>query len=221
MTRKRQQTLCKKFRKNDNGLIGSGRSHLSLKQVKAIVFRRRDEGKINTGSFRFLSPRLWKSPNPNRSSSMFNSSNNNHSVSISVPDDDSDELSRVRARVRKKRRKPPSRHGNGGELARWVVRKLMRNWMLLIFLPAACLLLFEVSRLGGKSNSVVKPQIGDSRVVPDPKPRSADNLTLYTKSEGNLNRLDPTTHVVHGVRERKSTFWFWVCILCWFFEILS
>ena len=136
---------------------------------------------------------------------MFNNSNN-HSVSISVSDDDTDELTRMRARVRKKRRKSGPRGSNGGELARWVVRKLVRYWMFLIFLPLAGLLLFEASRIGRKSNSVARPELGKSPILSESGLGSAKKPSLEKKSEGNLNRLDPMTRVVGGVRERKSSF---------------
>lgn len=125
----------------------------------------------------------------------------NNSISISVSDDDSDELGRVRARVRKKRKKPGFRN-NGNGLSRWLLRKLVKYWMVLIFLPAAGLLLFEASSF------VMRPEVGktpshsDSQLSPIKKP------SQEKKSDGNLNRLDPTTRVVGGVRERKWAFFF-------------
>ncbi|XP_059455455.1 probable hexosyltransferase MUCI70 isoform X1 [Corylus avellana] len=109
----------------------------------------------------------------------------NNSISISVSDSDSDELGRMRVRVRRKRKKPGHRVKN--ELVRRVIRAILKYWTLLIFLPAAGLLVFEASRIGRKPSLVVNSELGAAK-----KP----------KSEGNLNRLDPTTRVVGGVRER-------------------
>ncbi|XP_040996664.1 probable hexosyltransferase MUCI70 [Juglans microcarpa x Juglans regia] len=113
----------------------------------------------------------------------------NNSISISVSDEDSDDLGRMRVRVRRKRKKPSHRFKN--ELARRVLRLLLKYWTLLIFLPAAGLLVFEASRIGRKPSLVVNSELGTVK-----KPSSEK------KSEGNLNRLDPTTRVVGGVRER-------------------
>ncbi|GMY28490.1 probable hexosyltransferase MUCI70 [Fagus crenata] len=115
----------------------------------------------------------------------------NNSVSISVDDEDDglDELGRMRVRVRRKRKKPF--HRVKSELPRRVIRALVKYWMILIFLPAAGLLLFEASRIGRKTNPVI-----NSEIVTVKKP------SLEKKPDGNLNRLDPTTRVVHGVRER-------------------
>lgn len=157
----------------------------------------------------FVSPSLF--------STMFNN-NNHNSVSISVSDDDSDELGRMRVRVRsRKRKKPGYRFKN--ELARRVVRKLVRYWTLLIFLAAAGLLLLEASRIGSKSSSgfIQKPDVVHSNHG------STNSPSLDRKSEGNLNRLDPTTRVVGGVRERKLIY---VCararvfLLSFFFLVL-
>ncbi|GLT70491.1 hypothetical protein SLA2020_425670 [Shorea laevis] len=109
----------------------------------------------------------------------------NNSISISVSDDEDEELGRMRVRVRRKRKKPG--HRIKDELVRRVIRALLRYWTLLIFLPAAGLLVFEASRIGRKPSLVVNSELGAAK-----KP----------KLEGNLNRLDPTTRVVGGVRER-------------------
>lgn len=147
--------------------------------------------------------------------------NNNHhnSVSIAVSDDDSDELGRMRVRVRsRKRKKPGYRFKN--ELARRVVRKLVRYWTLLIFLAAAGLLLLEASRIGSKSSSgfIQKPDVVHSN-------HGSTNIpSLDRKSEGNLNRLDPTTRVFGGVRERKLIMFVpvpvYFCVLSFFSALL-
>ncbi|GLU04377.1 hypothetical protein SLE2022_215270 [Rubroshorea leprosula] len=122
------------------------------------------------------------------SSSIFN---NNSGVSISVSDDDSDELGRIRLRVPRKRKK----HGRvRTELNQRVIRWLLKYWTLLIFLPAAGLLLFEASRIGGKPSLVVNTELsslkrtnllGNSELQKVKKTSDKRNL------EANLNRLDP------------------------------
>lgn len=119
---------------------------------------------------------------------MFHNTTTNNSVSISVSDDESDELGRMRIRARRKRKKLGHR--------RFLRRLLLRYWMLLIIVPALCLLLFEANRIGqslSKLNIQTHTNRGD-RSTP----------TLHKDPPHNLNRLDPTTHVVGGVRERKS-----------------
>ncbi|XP_015884715.3 probable hexosyltransferase MUCI70 [Ziziphus jujuba] len=138
------------------------------------------------------------------SSSMFsnnnNNNNNNNSMSISVSDDESDELGRMRVRVRRKRKKPGYRLKN--EFTRRVYRKLVRYWTLLIFIPAACLLIFEASRIGRKSSPVVTTDYIQNPNFVDSDSTSISKSGSEKKSEGNLNRLDPTTRVVGGVRQR-------------------
>ncbi|XP_062090523.1 probable hexosyltransferase MUCI70 [Humulus lupulus] len=120
---------------------------------------------------------------------------NNNSIAISVSDDESDELGRARARLRKKRKKLGLRNNSNG-LSRWLIRKLLKNWMFLIFLPAAGLLLFEASSF------VLSPHAGKSPNGSGSELSSIKKPSQEKKSEGNLNRLDPTTRVVGGVRER-------------------
>ncbi|KAL5558113.1 hypothetical protein UlMin_034324 [Ulmus minor] len=124
---------------------------------------------------------------------------NNNSISISISDDESDEHGRLRSRVRKKRKKPG--HHAKSELSRWLLRKFVKYWMFLIFLPAAALLLFEASRIGRKPNLGEHTQLTKNPIV------GSEQITIQKpnvekKPEGNLNRLDPTTRVVGGVRER-------------------
>ncbi|KAJ1393211.1 hypothetical protein SESBI_35175 [Sesbania bispinosa] len=114
--------------------------------------------------------------------------NNNHSVSISVSDDESDELGRMRVRARRKRKKLGHR--------RLLRKLLLKYWILLVIIPAAALLLFEASRIGRKPSLKVNSEIGTRSQV------RGSNPTLGKEPHGNLNRLDPTTHVVGGVRER-------------------
>lgn len=92
----------------------------------------------------------------------------------------------MRIRARRKRKKLGHR--------RFLRRLLLRYWMLLIIVPALCLLLFEANRIGrslSKLNIQTHTNRGD-RSTP----------TLHKDPPHNLNRLDPTTHVVGGVRER-------------------
>ncbi|XP_052193705.1 probable hexosyltransferase MUCI70 isoform X2 [Diospyros lotus] len=78
----------------------------------------------------------------------------NNSISISVSDEDSDELAgRMRPRVRRKRKKLGFRGKN--DFAKRFLRKLLRWWPVLLFLPAAGLLLFEASRIGRKPSPAV------------------------------------------------------------------
>lgn len=132
------------------------------------------------------------------SSSIFN----NNNISISVSDDESDELGRMRVRVRRKRKK----HGHNRvrtEFTQRLIRLFVKYWMLLIFLPAAVLLIFEATRIGRKPGLAINSEVNEVR-----KPGLTGNLELSkekdpSQEKSNLNRLDPTTHVVRGVRERK------------------
>ncbi|KAM7517132.1 hypothetical protein LguiA_006715 [Lonicera macranthoides] len=118
--------------------------------------------------------------------------NNNNSLSISVSDEDEEEPSgKMRVRVRRKRKKSGFRGKN--ELPRRIVKQLLRWWPVLLFLPAAALLLFEATRIGRKTTPVVNNDL----VI-----HKKDNFAADNRSEGNLNRLDPTTRVVGGVRTR-------------------
>ena len=110
-------------------------------------------------------------------------------ISISISDDDPDEPAKVRARVRPKRKKPAFIRGSAGIWPR-IARKLEKWWVLLILLPSVALLFFEISRINQKSEDA------GMRTKEEESPR------------GNLNRLDPTTRVVNGVRERKLLFQF-------------
>lgn len=110
--------------------------------------------------------------------------NNNNSVSISVSDDESDELGRMRVRARRKRKKLGHK--------RLLRKLLLKYWMLLIIIPAAGLLVFEVTSIGRKPNLKLNSETRTHESRP----------ALVKESHGNLNRLDPTTHVVAGVRER-------------------
>ncbi|KFK31832.1 hypothetical protein AALP_AA6G164200 [Arabis alpina] len=117
---------------------------------------------------------------------MFSSSNN--SVSISVSDDESNDLNRIRARTRRKRKK--SSHKTSFELPRYLLRAFVRYWVVLVFLLAVGLLVFESTRIGSKSEISTK------------NPDSSGKESPSKKNEGNLNRLDPTTKVIGGVRQR-------------------
>lgn len=73
-----------------------------------------------------------------------------------------------------------------------MLRKVLRWWALILFVPAIGLLLLEVSRVLGND--------------PGPDPGSAAKSVSgfgRKSSVGNLDRLDPRTRVVHRVRERK------------------
>ncbi|KAK3038168.1 hypothetical protein RJ639_029622 [Escallonia herrerae] len=110
----------------------------------------------------------------------------NNSVSIPISEDDDAVAGRTRPRVRRKRKKPGFR---GNEVFTWPFFRLLKRWWpVFLFLPAAGLLILEASRIDRKPVPVVKTE---------PVP-----LNTEEKSVGNLNRLDPTTRVVGGVRER-------------------
>lgn len=122
---------------------------------------------------------------------MFSSSNN--SVSISVSDDDSNDLNRIRARTRRKRKKPG--HKTSFELPRYLLRVFLRYWVVLVFLLAVGLLVFESTRIGMKSANSKLSELKNPDLIGKESPSK--------KNEGNLNRLDPTTKVIGGVRQRK------------------
>ncbi|TQE12999.1 hypothetical protein C1H46_001374 [Malus baccata] len=124
----------------------------------------------------------------------------NNSISISVSDDEADELGRMRVRVRRKRKKLGHRLKN--EFLHRVARKLVRYWALLIFLPALGLLLYEVSRIGRKPSLVAKSELSAPEKPSLVGAETVKNSSLEKKSDGNLNRLDHTTRVVGGVRQR-------------------
>ncbi|XP_009766131.1 probable hexosyltransferase MUCI70 [Nicotiana sylvestris] len=117
---------------------------------------------------------------------------NNNSISITVSDDEPDEFAnKLRARARRKRKKIG--HRSKTSCTHIIFKKLLRWWPVLLFLLAAALLIFEASRIGGKPSSLVKK--------PDPVTGQKLNKPVEKKPPANLNRLDPVTHVVHGVRE--------------------
>lgn len=122
---------------------------------------------------------------------MFSSTNN--SVSISVSDDESNDLNRIRTRTRRKRKKPG--HRTSFELPRYILRLFLRYWIVLVFLLAVGLLVFESTRIGTKPANSEPSELKN----PDLSGKESPNK----KNEGNLNRLDPTTKVIGGVRQRK------------------
>ncbi|XP_047322971.1 probable hexosyltransferase MUCI70 [Impatiens glandulifera] len=135
---------------------------------------------------------------------MSSSVNNNNSISISISEDDYENVTnRNRVRVRRKNKKSVSRAKNG--LTHRVVRNLLRCWPLLLFFPAAGLLLFQAPRTGSEPSLAVV----DSEIV-IPKKReqifeikSEKREQIFeNKSESSLNRLEPITRIVHGVSER-------------------
>ncbi|WCJ35312.1 hypothetical protein M5689_016576 [Euphorbia peplus] len=132
------------------------------------------------------------------SSSIFN----NNSISISVSDEDPEEAGRMRVRVHRKRKKKQARRLNN-EFAHRLLRFLFRYWMLLIFLPAAGLLLFEASRIATKPTSGVKLAKNDTVRLAKNETKtktktpvldfkvSGGGGELKKKVESNLDRLDP------------------------------
>jgi len=125
---------------------------------------------------------------------MFHNHNHNNSVSISLSDEESDELGRMRIRARRKRKKLGNR--------RLLRKLLLRYWMLLVIVPAAGLLIFEATRIGRSLNSLNT----NSHTETHTDRANGSSTTPRKEPPANLNRLDPTTHVVGGVRERKYLF---------------
>lgn len=116
--------------------------------------------------------------------------NTNNSISINVSDEDSDNhAEKLRVRARRKRKKSTPRG-----TAKSLYRFLRRWWPLFLFFPAAGLLVFEASSLGHKHSPLINSEVATQK--------THDSVT-EKKPQGNLNRLDPTTRVVAGVRERK------------------
>ncbi|KAG4931680.1 hypothetical protein AAZX31_17G234000 [Glycine max] len=118
-------------------------------------------------------------------SSSNNNNSNNNSVSISVSDDEPDELGRMRIRARRKRKKLGNR--------RLLRKLLLRYWMLLIIVPTVGLLIFEATRIARSPSLNIEIPINKA---------DRSSPTFRKEPPANLNRLDPTTHVVAGVRER-------------------
>ncbi|KAK8708036.1 hypothetical protein V6N13_059083 [Hibiscus sabdariffa] len=110
----------------------------------------------------------------------------------------------MRVRVRRKRKKHGGQRGRT-EFTQLLIRWLVKFWILFVFLPAAALLIYEATRTGRKPALAVNSEVNEVK-----KPNSLGNkeprakvkaLSQANKSESTLNRLDPTTHVVGGVRE--------------------
>jgi hypothetical protein len=126
---------------------------------------------------------------------------NHHSISITVSDEESDDQSRL-LRALRKRRKQQSlsfRSKTKSEFLLRVLRKVLRWWALILFVPAIGLLLLEVSRV------LVKDQGPDLDLA-------AKSVSSFGRkgSVGNLDRSEPRTRVVHGVRERKFGPMWWL-----------
>ncbi|KAE8706791.1 hypothetical protein F3Y22_tig00110388pilonHSYRG00264 [Hibiscus syriacus] len=76
--------------------------------------------------------------------------------------------------------------------------------MLLVFLPAAVLIIFEVTSVGRKPVLVVNSEINEVKrpnLMGNPELTKPKEATQGKKLDSKLNRLDPITHVVGGVRE--------------------
>ncbi|KAL0360746.1 UNVERIFIED_CONTAM: hypothetical protein Sradi_3759100 [Sesamum radiatum] len=115
----------------------------------------------------------------------------NSSVSITVSDDDTEDPSgRMRVRVRRKRKKPGPRRRL--DLTQKILTILLKWWPALLLLIAVTLLVYEAFKIGG-GESGSSPQV-----------KNLDKVVTggSGKPQGNLNRLDPATRIVRGVRER-------------------
>ncbi|KAJ9140886.1 hypothetical protein P3X46_031478 [Hevea brasiliensis] len=115
---------------------------------------------------------------------MSSSTFSNNSIAITVSDEESDELSRMRARVRRKSKKQRGLRVKN-KLSQRVPRFLLKYWMVLIFLPAAGLLVFEASSIGKKPSLDLGLE-RDGSYTSDLKV----NQTIG-ESNKNLDRLDP------------------------------
>ncbi|KAK4274751.1 hypothetical protein QN277_017933 [Acacia crassicarpa] len=129
---------------------------------------------------------------------------NNSNVAISVLDDESDDHGRMRARARRNRKKLLHRGENGFALR--LLRKVQRYWMLLIIIPVVGFLVFEAFIIGRKPSLIVSSQLG---TLNDPSQLNLEfskvdqsTPTLGKDPRSNLNRFDPTTRVIGGVRQR-------------------
>lgn len=139
----------------------------------------------------------------------------NNNVAINVVDDETDDHGRIRARAARRKRK---KLRGDNVLAVRLLRKLLKYWMLLIILPALGFLLFGASIIGIKPSSITSSQLGtpdelslfnyESANVNQSQSRPA----LRKDANTNLNRLDPTTRVIGGVRQRKF-FDLWTLLL--------
>lgn len=130
-------------------------------------------------------------------------SNNSNSVSIPVSDNELDDMERMRVRVRRKRKKQGNRVNN--ELAPRVFKMMLKYWLVVFFLLAAGLLLFEATKIGQNSRLETKSEFAATTTpkLDDSKLETVKESGLDKKPDGNLNRLDPVTRMVNGVRERK------------------
>lgn len=117
--------------------------------------------------------------------SMFNSNIKDTGVLISVPDDDLGEQNRMLDRVRRKR-KTQQGHRINNDLPRRVTRLLLRYWMLLIFLPAAALLVFEASRIAKGPSLDAKQRPRELEKLSSDGAKKTGKISL-----SNLNRIDP------------------------------
>ncbi|KAK9012669.1 hypothetical protein V6N11_040709 [Hibiscus sabdariffa] len=134
---------------------------------------------------------------------MASSGFSNNSISILVSDEEPDELGRKRVRAWRKRKKR-GHHRVRNDLNQRLIRLFVKYWMLLIFLPATVLIIFEVTSVGRKPGQVVNSEVNEvkkSNLMGNSELTKLKEPTQGNKSGINLNRLDPITHVVGGVRE--------------------
>lgn len=127
-------------------------------------------------------------------------------IAITVSDEEPDAIAgKYRVRGRRRRRSSLGAAGGGGggsdsELFRWIQRKVIRWWMFLFFVPALIVLVLESSRMERKIPITVVNVKKDNKM----------NVEVV---HGNLNRLDPTTRIVAGMRRRKIlVFNFYFCL---------
>ncbi|KAK3212755.1 hypothetical protein Dsin_017461 [Dipteronia sinensis] len=97
----------------------------------------------------------------------------------------------MRVRVRRKRKKQNHQRVKS-ELTHRVLRFFIKYWMVLNFLIAAGLLLFEATRTGKKPSSVDNSEhsgVTQPRKEKDLRLVGLEKPSLEKKPEGNLNRL--------------------------------
>ncbi|KAL3840345.1 hypothetical protein ACJIZ3_024936 [Penstemon smallii] len=115
----------------------------------------------------------------------------NNSISISVSDDDAEDTSqsRMRVRARRKRKKLGPRSG------REFTRILLKWWPALLLFAAISLLLYESIKIGG----------GEKLKNKSENKKATRNSSHYKPTQTNLNKLDPATKIIGGVRQRCLT----------------
>lgn len=126
-----------------------------------------------------------------------------NNISISISDDDSDDpAGKFRVHFRRSHRKQNSRLRR--HLLRRIFRISRRWWPVILFLPAIALLLFEALKLSAKTSSNNDNGV-DMKSDSKPVKKKMD-WRPHKEAPSNLDRLDPVTRVVGGIRQRRFYF---------------